>query len=137
MRITTFLLGLVVVSLFSFSTLKNEDIAANAGPWKFIEDKNVSFGVDHDVIHLGNIKDDFRFLRLRVTDGPLRVFDMKVYFDNDEVQDVTLRALIPQGGESRVINLNGGLRRLKKIEFWYETAGFQNGKSRVAVWGRR
>jgi len=137
MRITKFLLSISAIALLSFSSVKNEDPAAYTGPWRFIEDKKVSFGVDHDVIQMGNSKDEFRFLKLRVTDGPLRVYDMKVYFDNDQVQDVSLRMLIPQGGESRVINLNGGLRKLKKIEFWYETTGFREGKSRVAVWGRR
>jgi hypothetical protein len=103
--------------------------------WRFIADKIVAFGVDHDVIVTGNTNDDFRKLKLRVTDGPLKMYDMKVYFDNGDVQDVSIRYRIPQGGESRVIDLNGGLRHIKRIEFWYETKGFRKGRSRVAVWG--
>jgi hypothetical protein len=53
------------------------------------------------------------------------------------VQDVSIRNHIRQGGESRLIDLTGGLRHLKKIEFWYETKGFARGRSRVAVWGRK
>ena len=34
-----------------------------------------------------------------------------------------------------VIDLDGGLRHIKRIEFWYETKGFRKGRSRVAVWG--
>lgn len=105
--------------------------------WRFIADKWVGFGVDHDVIHTGNINDDFRQLKLKVTDGPLKMYDMKVYFDNGTVQDVSIRIRIPQGGESRVIDLDGGLRHIKKIEFWYETKGFRKGRARVAVWGNR
>ncbi len=107
-----------------------------AGDWFFLEDKKVSFGVDHDVIHFGNWKDDVRQIKLRVTDGPLKMYDMKIHFDNGEIQDVSLRFRFAQGSESRVIDLNGGLRHLKKIEFWYETKGFLRGKARVAVWGR-
>jgi hypothetical protein len=103
--------------------------------WRFIADKIVAFGVDHDVIVTGNTNDDFRKLKLRVTDGPLKMYDMKVYFDNGDVQDVSIRYRIPQGGESRVIDLDGGLRHIKRIEFWYETKGFRKGRSRVAVWG--
>jgi Protein of unknown function (DUF2541) len=103
--------------------------------WRFIADKTVAFGVDHDVIVTGNTNDDFRKLKLRVTDGPLKMYDMKVYFDNGSVQDVSIRAQIRQGGESRVIDLDGGLRHIKRIEFWYETKGFRKGRSRVAVWG--
>lgn len=106
------------------------------GDWFFLEDKNVSFGVDHDVIHFGNWKDDVRQIKLKVTDGPLKMYDMKIHFDNGDIQDVALRNRFAQGSESRVIDLNGGLRHLKKIEFWYETKGFARGRARVAVWGR-
>ncbi len=119
----------VFVFLFASTTLHAQD------GWRFIADKTVAFGVDHDVIVTGNSNDDFRKLKIRVTDGPLKMYDMKVYFDNGTVQDVSIRLRIPQGGESRVIDLDGGLRHIKRIEFWYETKGFRKGRSRVAVWG--
>jgi hypothetical protein len=65
------------------------------------------------------------------------MLDMKVYFDNGSVQDVQIRSLIAEGGTTRIIDLDGGLRHLSKIEFWYETVGFAKGKARVAVWGRK
>ena len=126
------LLMLSTVLLFSLTTLSTNTTSIPA-PWKFIADKQVGFAVDHDVILFGDLKDDFRQLKLKVTDGPLKVYDMKVHFDNGSVQDVSLRTHIPQGGESRVIDLDGGLRHLRKIEFWYETKGFLRGKARVAV----
>ena len=119
------------VLVFLFSSIA---VHAQNG-WRFIADKIVAFGADHDVIVTGNSNDDFRKLKLRVTDGPLKMYDMKVYFDNGTMQDVLIRAHIPQGGESRVIDLDGGLRHIKRIEFWYETKGFRKGRSRVAVWG--
>ena len=119
----------VLVFLFASTA-----VYAQAG-WRFIGDKTVAFGADHDVIVTGNSNDDFRKLKLRVTDGPLKMYDMKVYFDNGDVQDISIRLLIRQGGESRVIDLDGGLRHIKRIEFWYETKGFRKGRSRVAVWG--
>lgn len=104
--------------------------------WKYIGDKWVSFGVDRDVIFFSNVQDEFSKLVIRVTDAPLRMYDMKVYFDNGAVQDVSVRSVIRQGGQSRVIDLNGGLRRISKIEFWYETRGYGKGRARVAVWGK-
>lgn len=136
MRLTKLFNAILAVSLLTvFSSFKF--VPVNQAEWRFIGDKNVRFGLDHDVIHLGNVNDDFRQIKLRVIEGPLKILDMKVYFDNDEVQDIALRNHIRQGGESRVIDLAGGLRHLKKIEFWYETRGFVKGRSRVAVWGRK
>lgn len=105
--------------------------------WRFIADRWINYGLDHDAILFGDLKDDFRQLKIRVTDAPLKIYDMKIHFDNGDVQDVSLKVLFRQGEESRVIDLNGGLRHLRKIEFWYETKGVRKGKSRIAVWGKR
>ena len=136
MRMTKFFTALLAVTMFSVFTSFKLVETSNA-EWKFIGDKSVRFGVDRDVIHCGNANDDFRQIKLKVTDGPVKILDMKVYFDNDEVQDISIRKHIRQGDESRLIDLTGGLRHLKKIEFWYETKGFARGRSRVALWGRK
>lgn len=134
MQVVKSLIFAVFVLLIGSSSIP---VAPVAGDWQFIADKWVSFGVDRDVIHLGDLRDDFRQIKVRVTDAPLRMLDMKVHFDNGDVQDVPLRAVIRKGEETRVIDLDGGLRHLKKIEFWYETVGRRQGRARVAVWGKR
>jgi len=139
MRLTTIFYSFAIVSVFSLTasfTFSKTPGTNKTGDWFFLEDKKVGFGVDHDVIHFGNWKDDVRQLKLKITDGPLKMYDMKIYFDNGTTQDVQLRMRFAQGSESRVIDLDGGLRHLKKIEFWYETKGFLRGRSRVAVWGK-
>ena len=40
---------------------------------------------------------------------------MKVHYDNGDIQEVFIRMLIPMNGESRVINLEGGLRHLQRL----------------------
>ncbi|MBL7723237.1 MAG: hypothetical protein JNK27_03765 [Chitinophagaceae bacterium] len=136
MRLTMILFSLLTLSLLSFNKEETKFSPTTAGDWFFLEDKNVGFGVDHDAIHFGNWKDDVRQIKLRVTDGPLKMYSMKIHFDNGSVQEVALRNRFAQGSESRIIDLDGGLRHLSKIEFWYETKGFARGKARVAVWGR-
>ena len=133
MRVLKIILAISSFILLSFTTEKNN---LQQTRWKFIADKNVRFGPDHDVIHVtGN--DNYRQLKLRVTDAPLKINDMKVHFENGEVFDVSIRSEIRQGGESRVIDLPGSSRSIRKIEFWYSTDGVVKGTARVAVWGRR
>jgi hypothetical protein len=139
MRLTTILCSTMIAAVFSLTasfTFITAPIKRNTGDWFFLEDKKVGFGVDHDVIHFGNWKDDVRQLKLKVTDGPLKMYSMKINFDNGVSQDVALRFNFAQGSESRVIDLAGGLRHLTSIEFSYETKGFLKGKARIAVWGR-
>jgi hypothetical protein len=125
---------LFIAALASFSFITNERSAFQ--PWQFIGDRKVNFLIDRDVIHVSG-NDNYRQIKLKVTDGPVHILDMDIYFKNGDKFDVSIRNRIPQGGESRVIDLPGGSRSIKKIEFWYETKGFKKGRARVAVWGRR
>jgi hypothetical protein len=127
-------LGIV---MFTFWTISSSFTAMKKpGDWYFLGEKSVGFGVDHDVINFGNWKDDVRQIKLKITDGPLRMYDMKIFFDNGTEQDVPLRARFAQGSESRVIDMNGGLRHLSRIEFTYETKGFMHGHAHVSAYGR-
>ena len=133
MRLTKISLCLMAVALFSFTTVRTHGFSS--GNWRFLGDKRVGFGVDHDVLNFGNWSDDVRQIKLKVTDGPLKMYSMKIHFDNGATQDVALRFQFAQGSESRVIDLDGGLRHLSSIEYSYETKGLLKGKARVAVWG--
>ncbi len=137
MRRTTVYYSLFIAAVFTIaSSFTSTSKTVNRGEWFFLADKNVGFGVDHDVILFGNWKDDVRQVKIKVTDGPLKMYSMKIHFDNGGVQNIELRNHFAQGSESRVIDLDGGLRHLEKIEFWYETKGFRRGRARVAVWGK-
>ncbi|MBK8951973.1 MAG: hypothetical protein IPM85_06335 [Chitinophagaceae bacterium] len=136
MRLTKTLLSLSLAVFFTaISAFK--PAGTNAGSWRFLGDKNVNFSVDRDVLHFTNWGDNVRQLKIRVTDGPLKMYSMTVHFDNGSTQGIELKNHFAQGSWSRVIDLDGGLRHLTKIEFVYETQGFLKGKSRVAVWGRK
>ncbi len=89
--------GLLVFSLFSFTTITT--VPDSAPPkWKFISDKIVAYGVDHDVLHVTGLNDNYRQIKLHVTDAPLNIIDMKVYFENDEVFDIAIKSEFRQGG---------------------------------------
>lgn len=129
--IKSFLLLASLTTLFSFikPSVPSQD-------WHFIGDKIASFGADRDVLWI-NGKDAFRQIKIRVTNAPLRIIDMDVYFENGDKMNVPLKNTFRQGGESRVIDLDGGVRQIKKITFLYETIGRKKGKARVAVWGKK
>lgn len=137
--LSTTLAILFCMTLFSFkpspSVLSNTAESA-VQRWRFIGDKWVNFGVERDVIVVkGN--DNYRQIKLKVTDGPLRMIDMDIFFENGEKMNVPIKNRFKQGDESRLIDLPGGSRSIRRIEFVYETVGVIKGKARVAVWGRK
>jgi len=126
------LLFVSVIALLSFTTIESNGFQQ----WNLIGEKKVSFLVDRDVIHVkGN--DNYRQIKLKVKDGPVHILDMDVHFENGDKFDVAIKQKFANGVESRVIDLPGGSRNIKKIEFWYETRGFSKGRGRVQVWGKR
>ena len=110
--------------------------AGAPGTWRVIGQTHANFKADHDVIVVkGN--DNFRKLKFKVTSAPLNLQHMIITYDNGTTQRVEVRQSIPQGGESRVIDLVGGVRSIRTIEFWYDTKGVLNGKADVTVVGMK
>ena len=91
--------------------------------WEHLGTKKVTHKVDHDVIVVTAAEGVFTKLKFKVLISPVHIMDMKVHFRNGQVQDIQLRQLIPAGGQSRVIDLAGNKRFIKKVTFFYKTEG--------------
>jgi hypothetical protein len=112
--------------------------AGPAGSWRLIGQTHADHGADHDTIIVKGPYDNFRKIKFKVTDAPLNMQRMVVTYDNGAPDNIDIRQNIPQGGESRVIDLRGvGKRSLRRIDFWYDTKGFLKGKADVTVFGMK
>ena len=109
-----------------------------AGTWRLIGQTHADHAQDHDTIIVKGPYDNFRKIKFKVTDAPLNMQRMVVTYDNGAPDNIEIRQNVPQGGESRVIDLRGaGKRSLKRIDFWYDTKGFLKGKADVTVFGMK
>jgi hypothetical protein len=112
--------------------------AGAAGSWRLIGQTHADHGADHDTIIVKGPYDNFRRIKFKVTDAPLNMQRMVVTYDNGTPDNIEIRQNIPQGGESRVIDLRGvGKRSLRRIDFWYDTQGLFKGKADVTVFGMK
>ena len=109
-----------------------------AGSWRLIGQVTANFTADHDVIVVREPFDNFRRIKFKVTDAPLDIQQVVVTYDNGVPDRLAVRERIPKGGESRAIDLRGaGKRSLRKIEFWYDTAGRGDGRADITVFGMK
>ena len=106
-----------------------------SGSWVLIGQTQASHSADHDSITVVGKHDNFRRLKLKVTGASLDMARMVVTYDGGSPERIELRQHIKQGGESRVIDLKGGKRSIRSIEFWYDAKGFLTGKANVTVFG--
>lgn len=117
-------------------------VAADARPrrdrhWESLGTLTVSDAKDHDVLAVTRAQGTFRSLKLEVQVRAVQFRSMKIHFANGETQDVELRDVIPAGGESRVIDVEGvGDRVIRSIELTYDAQSLGGKKARVRVYGK-
>ncbi len=119
---------------------KDKDIdvkVGDSGDWRLIGRAQAGHSADHDTIVVEGPHDDFRKIKFKVTDAPVNIDRIVVTYDNGDPDRIDVREEIQKGGESRVIDLKGGKRSLRKIEFWYDTKGLLKGKADVTVFGKK
>jgi hypothetical protein len=104
--------------------------------WELLGSKEVRFSTDRDIIPVGAKEGRFSSIKIKVKDRGVHFIDLKIHFINGEVQDVPLKSFIRKGEETRVIDLQGGNRRLEKIELVYESKGRGRGQATVLVFGK-
>jgi hypothetical protein len=112
--------------------------AGAPGQWRLLGQVTANLTADHDVIVVKGPFDNFRRIKFKVTDAPLNITRLVVTYDNGEPDRLDVRQRIEKGGESRVIDLRGaGQRSLRRIDFWYDTAGVGRGRADVTVFGTK
>jgi len=133
------LLAFSMICLFAVKAQKVSSTGPGArGTWKVLGTTHANHTADHDAIIVAGPYDYFRKLKFKVTDAPLNMLRMAVTYDDGGLPEkIDVRYNIPQGGESRVIDLRGGKRKLRSVEFWYDTKGFLRGKADVTLFGMK
>lgn len=111
---------LLVCTLFIMAqTVVSKPKGGSTGTWRLLGTVTATHNADHDIIVVAGPHDYFRKLKFKVTDSPLTLQRMEVLYDDGGLPEkIDTRTDIPKGGESRVIDLKGGKRKLKSVQFW-------------------
>ena len=107
------------------------------GAWVHLGTRQVDFRVDHDVVVAAG-DGRFRRIRLVVDGGDLEMFHVKVTFGDGETFSPATRFYFKDNARSRVIDLPGRERIIRRIDFYYRSVvGGGQGKATLHVYGRR
>ena len=128
----TLLLGFGAATLGSLTTAP-----AEAATWVFLGKRRVNGLVDFDQISVGLAAGTFDKIRLHVTGNDLMIYDLDVRYGNGANDDVAIRALIPQGGRTRDIDLRYTNRFIRHVRFTYGKFANGRGATWVELYGRR
>jgi hypothetical protein len=100
-------------------------------------EKEVNFLVDRDELVVGPKDGKFRRLRFEVEKNDLEMLKVLVTYGNGKIETVPVRHVFKEGSRSRIIDLSGQRRIIKKITFFYKTVGsLLEGRALIRVYGQ-
>lgn len=110
-------------------------VAAGPDGWERLGARVVSFQAAQGTVSAGG-EGAFRRIMLVVKDADLELFNIRVVFGDGSVFSPDTRLHFAEGSRSRVIDLPGGQRVIRRIEFGYRSArGGGDGRATVEVFG--
>jgi hypothetical protein len=106
------------------------------GHWEELATLSADLSVDHGII---DVRGEGRWwaVRLEAAGADLEMYDIRITFGNGEVFEPGVRHHFQEGSWSRRIDLPGGHRHIRKVEFWYKAFQPGPGQARIVVWGLR
>lgn len=105
--------------------------------WHKIGETTVDFKTETDEIAVIGA-DRFSFIKIKVDKAPINLVSFDIYFESGDKQSVTIGKEIKNPGETRVVQITGGERSLKKVSFVYKTIpNNKDKKARVELWGMK
>ncbi len=126
-------IGLIMSIIFSFSF---SELAAQPGKWEVLGKRKVNMKADHDEIPVTILSGTFTSIRFKVLYAPIYVKNFRVIYGNGTSENFVVNKRIQKGNFSRIIDLKGNKRIIKKINLNYNTIPKFKGKSEVIVFGR-
>ena len=134
----TISISCIVTTNGNSQTVVSTPRAGMVGEWRYLGTVNARFTADHDAIVVQGPYDFFRKIKFKVTGAPINLVRLIVTYDDGGLPEkIDTRFTIPAGGESRVIDLAGNRRKIRSIEFWYDTKGVLQGRANVSVVGQK
>jgi hypothetical protein len=113
---------------------RDAQVEATTG-WNKLGERWIRGGSDRDVIQVGGREGRFRVIKLKAEHSALELFDVVVVFGDGTSYSPGTRLTFAQGSWSRDIDLPGGDRAIRKVEFRYGNLP-GGGKAQLELWAR-
>ena len=119
----------------SIQAQETEVFVSDKTGWHMIGESIAKFTKESDEVMIRG-SDKFACVKFKIIDAPIDLASIVLYFDNDENQKNIIGMPIKLEGESRIIDLQGGERDIKKVVFIYKTLpNIKDMNACIEIWG--
>ncbi|HKR62036.1 MAG TPA: hypothetical protein VJS64_20275, partial [Pyrinomonadaceae bacterium] len=123
-------------ALLLVSSIGHAAFAQGANRWVYLGQASVNGLADHDRIAVGRDEGRFQKIQIRVAGAPVEFQRVVVHYVNGASEAIELRDRIPAGGQTRAVDLRGGDRAIRFVDFWYRKANWlRSAQPRVSLFG--
>lgn len=126
--------------LISFYSLSISDAASNVSTvnqaWERLGSRTVTMTADHDEIVVTANEGIFTAIQLRIAKAPIHLLNINIIFGNGDNENVVFDQTFEAGSQTRVIDLVGNKRIIRKVNLNYRSAPTQKGRAIVSLWGK-
>lgn len=103
--------------------------------WNKLGERVVHARADRDAIHVGRDDGRFRTIKLKAEHSALELFDVRVVFADGTSYSPNTRLVFTKGSWSRDLDLPGGARAIRRVEFRYGNLP-GGGRAQLELWAR-
>lgn len=124
----------------AFSTVGLSNITAkkplDKGAWEKLGLKTVDMKADHDVLVVTFHEGFYSKVKFVIRKAPLHLKNINIVFGNGENKNIAFNKRFDAGSTTRIIDLPGNKRIIKKIKLNYSTIPKGKGKAIFVAWGK-
>lgn len=131
--ISIFLISILALTSGNYTHSGAQDDGAR---WERLGSRKVNFGLDRDVIRVTAKEGTFTKLKFKVTGGNLNMHRIVVVYGNGARDEIEVRHKFRRGSATRIVDLRGNKRVIRKITFWYDTKNLSRRRATLHVFGR-
>ncbi|MGB8193776.1 MAG: hypothetical protein WCF67_17725 [Chitinophagaceae bacterium] len=126
----------LMVPLLAFCYAAPVETGKAQNTWVKIANRTVTYTVDHSEMVIDGVQQSLTGLRVKVIKGAINLHRCTVFYSNGQTLDIEILNSIPEGSESKIIELPAGNPIIARIVFTYDTKNRAIQKAEVECWGR-
>lgn len=137
--IKLFALGLLLATSsasFAGGMSARSEMMPQPGEWEKLGSRVVNMQAEHDVISVTATEGLFTKVRLKIMKAPIHLLNINIVFGNGENKNVVFNKKFAAGSFTRVIDLTGNKRFIKKVKLNYKSVPVGKGRAIVSLFGK-
>jgi hypothetical protein len=95
-------------------------VISNEPGWHKIGEISADFDTDTESISVLGA-DEFAAIKLKVTDAPVNIERLQVFYESGDMEEINVRSMINEGAETSMFDLKHPDRDIQKVTFTYKT----------------